>query len=73
MVPNPFRQAQNQLERLVHTDNDDVVLQQSRFWARSITWTLMGVTAFGLAWLALAKTEEIVTAPGKLEIGRAHV
>jgi hemolysin D len=67
MAPNLFRQAQNGLERMVHTDNDDVVLQQSRFWARSITWTLIGVTGFGLAWLALAKTEEIVTAPGKLE------
>ncbi|MFM8605737.1 MAG: HlyD family secretion protein [Cyanobium sp.] len=67
MAPNLFRQAQNGLERMIHTDNDDVVLQQSRFWARSITWTLMGVTLFGLGWLALAKTEEIVTAPGKLE------
>ncbi|MEB3255534.1 MAG: HlyD family efflux transporter periplasmic adaptor subunit [Synechococcaceae cyanobacterium] len=67
MAPNLFRQAQNGLERLVHTENDDVVLQQSRLWARSITWALIGVTGFGLAWLALAKTEEIVTAPGKLE------
>ena len=67
MAPNLFRQAQNRLESLVHTDNDDVVLQQSRVWARSITWTLIGVTGFALAWLALAKTEEIVTAPGKLE------
>jgi HlyD family secretion protein len=67
MAPNLFRQAQNGLERLVHTENDDVVLQQSRVWARSITWTLIGVTGFALAWLALAKTEEIVTAPGKLE------
>jgi hemolysin D len=48
-------------------DSEDVVLQQSRRWARGITWTLMGVTAFGLGWLAFAKTEEIVTAPGKLE------
>jgi hemolysin D len=48
-------------------DSEEVVLQQSRFWARSITWALMGVTAFGIGWLALAKTEEIVTAPGKLE------
>jgi HlyD family secretion protein len=67
MAPNLFRQAQNGLERLVHTDNDDVVLQQSRVWARGITWALIGVTGFGLGWLALAKTEEIVTAPGKLE------
>jgi HlyD family secretion protein len=27
----------------------------------------MGLSAFALAWLALAKTEEIVTVPGKLE------
>lgn len=69
-MPTPndlFRQAQNSLERSIHSDSDDVVLQQSRFWARGISWALMGVTGFALAWLALAKTEEIVTAPGKLE------
>jgi HlyD family secretion protein len=69
-MPTPndlFRQAQNSLERSIHSDSDDVVLQQSRFWARGISWALMAVTGFGLAWLALAKTEEIVTAPGKLE------
>jgi len=63
---SPSQAKQN--ERLFAIgDSEEVVLQQSRFWARSITWTLMGVTAFALGWLALAKTEEIVTAPGKLE------
>jgi len=69
-IPAPndlFRQAQNSLERSIHSDSDDVVLQQSRFWARGISWALIGVTGFALGWLALAKTEEIVTAPGKLE------
>ncbi|MDM7951869.1 MAG: HlyD family efflux transporter periplasmic adaptor subunit [Cyanobium sp. CZS 25K] len=69
-LPTPaglLRRAQNGLERSIHNDSDDVVLQQSRFWARSISWTLMGVTLFGLGWLAFAQTEEIVTAPGKLE------
>jgi HlyD family secretion protein len=69
-LPSPaelMRRAQNSLEQAVHNDHDDVVLRQSRTWARGITWTLMGVTAFGIGWLALAKTEEIVTAPGKLE------
>ncbi len=69
-LPTPaslLRRAQNSLERSIHSDSEDVVLQQSRHWARTITWTLMGVTVFGVAWLALAKTEEIVTAPGKLE------
>ena len=69
-IPTPndlFRQAQNSIERSIHSDSDDVVLQQSRFWARGISWALIGVTGFALGWLALAKTEEIVTAPGKLE------
>jgi HlyD family secretion protein len=44
-----------------------MVLQQSRFLARTLTWALIGCTGFGLAWLALAKTEEVVVAPGKLE------
>jgi len=61
------RRIQNSLENSIHNDNSDVVLQQSRFWARTITWTLIGVAGFGVAWLTLAKTEEIVTAPGKLE------
>ncbi|KEF41703.1 MAG: hemolysin D [Cyanobium sp. CACIAM 14] len=70
VLPTPgglMRRAQDSLERRIHSDNDDVVLRQSRVWARTITWTLMGVTAFGLGWLAFAQTEEIVTAPGKLE------
>jgi HlyD family secretion protein len=62
-----IRRAQNSIDRSFDSDNNDVVLQQSHFWARSITWTLMSVAAFGIGWLALAKTEEIVTAPGKLE------
>lgn len=69
-IPTPaelLRRAQNNLERSVHSESEDVVLQQSRLWARSISWALIGVTGFGLGWLAIAKTEEIVTAPGKLE------
>jgi hemolysin D len=62
-----LQQTQDLLERSVQSDQEEVVLQQSRFWARAITWTLMGGTAFGLGWLAIAQTEEIVVAPGKLE------
>jgi len=68
LSPNHLiRNTQNAIEEFVHTDEDAVVLQQSRFWARAITWTLVGVTGFGIGWLALAKTEEIVTVKGKLE------
>ena len=46
---------------------DESILQQGRFWMRTVTWALIGSTVFGVAWLALARTEEIVVAPGQLE------
>ena len=45
---------------------DDSILQQGRFWMRTVTWTLVGSSLFGVAWLALAH-EEIVIATGQLE------
>lgn len=61
------RRAQNAIERRVQTSHEEMALQQSRFLARAITWTLLGTTAAGLAWLALAKTDEVVVASGKLQ------
>ena len=33
---------------------DESILQQGRFWMRTVTWTLIGTTVFGVGWLALA-------------------
>ena len=49
------------------TTYDESILQQGRFWMRTVTWALIGSTVFGVAWLALARTEEIVVASGQLE------
>ena len=46
---------------------DESILQQGRFWIRTVTWTLVGSSVFAIAWLALAHTEEIVVATGQLE------
>ncbi len=46
---------------------DESILQQSRFWMRTLTWALIGSSVFGVTWLALARTEEIVVASGQLE------
>tara|TARA_Y100001954_G_scaffold169590_1_gene180262 strand:- start:156 stop:1409 length:1254 start_codon:yes stop_codon:yes gene_type:complete len=46
---------------------DESILQQSRFWMRTVTWTLIGSSVFAVAWLALARTEEIVVAQGRLQ------
>lgn len=61
------RASQNALEKRIQTGHQDVLLAQSRRLARTITWTLIGGTGCALAWLALAQTEEVVIAPGKLE------
>ena len=69
MKLNPFKRdtpAPNQ-ESTALVTYDESVLQQGRFWMKTVTWTLIGTTVFGVAWLALARTEEIVVAPGQLE------
>ena len=59
---------QDKLERSVKSNNsNNVVLNQSIFWARSITWVLIGSSTFAIGWLSIAETEEIVIAMGKLE------
>ena len=61
------RAAQTAIERRVQSGPNQMGLQQSRLLARALTWSLIGCTGFGLAWLTFAKTEEVVVAPGKLE------
>jgi len=61
------RAAQNAIERRVETNREELGLQQSRFLVRTIIWVLLGTTGAAIAWLALAKTDEVVVAPGKLE------
>jgi HlyD family secretion protein len=61
------RAAQNVLERRVQANREELGLQQSRFLVRTIVWLLIGTTGAAVAWLALAKTDEVVVAPGKLE------
>ena len=48
------------------TTYDESILQQGRFWMRTVTWALIGSKVrCGLA--GPARTEEIVVAPGQLE------
>ena len=63
-----IRKAQNQIEQATGSiDKNESVLQQDRFWLKTTTWTLIGTTVFGIGWLALAKTEEVVVAQGQLK------
>lgn len=65
---NPLEATRRQLEhRLNLTSQEEVGVRQSTRWMRSVTWSLIATTGFAVTWLALAKTEEIVVADGKLE------
>ena len=65
--PN-LQSQQNPLPDDILGDGDkSLVLKQPHYWARAITWTLMSITVFGVGWLAIAKTDEIVSVSGKLE------
>lgn len=44
-----------------------VVLVQGNTWIRGVTWSLILTAGFGLAWLAIARTEEVIVVQGKLE------
>ena len=62
------KQARSALESRITTISDEEnVLQQSRFWMKAVTWSLIGTTFLGIGWLAVARTEEVVVATGKLE------
>ena len=70
MKLNPFKSldpAFNQDDGNTSSKYDESVLQQGRFWMKTVTWTLIGTTVFGIGWLAFAQTEEIVVAQGQLE------
>lgn len=43
------------------------IIQQSPKWVRASIWGLIGTATFAVGWLALAKTDEVVTVTGKLE------
>ena len=62
------KQARSALQSRITTISDqDAVLQQSGFWMKAVTWSLIGTTAIGIGWLAIARTEEVVVATGKLD------
>ena len=62
-----FQNAQDRLEQRVQRSKEEVSVKPSTIWAQAITYSLISGTTFGIGWLALAKTEEIVITQGKLE------
>ena len=62
-----LQSAQEKVNKIFESENNLVFLRQSRFWFNAISWTLISTAGFGIAWISIAKTEEIVIVNGKLE------
>ena len=62
-----FQNTQDKLEQSVQRAKEEVSVQPATVWAKAITFSLIGGTAFGIGWLAIAETEEIIITQGKLE------
>lgn len=59
---------QNHIEKFANErDSEGEVVQQSPVWVRSTVIGMMGSAVFALGWLALARTDEVVSVSGKLE------
>ena len=65
---NIFSSLQEKLDNSVQeTDQDEKILKQKFFWAKGITWVLIGTSVSFVGWLSIARTDEILIAQGKLE------
>ena len=63
-----IKKAQDLIEQVFQEhEGEGEVIQQSPIWMRATTWGLMGTATFAVAWLAIAKTDEIISVTGKLE------
>ena len=68
LVPTIIIQnLQDKVVSILKNDSYNVLLKQSQFYTKTITWVLMGTAAFAVGWISVAKTDEVVIATGKLE------
>ena len=65
VISNFIQDITNQSSRLGQARNE--VVQQSPIWVNATLIGMMGSAVFGITWLSIAKTDEIVTVTGKLE------
>ncbi|MFL0776486.1 MAG: hemolysin D, partial [Prochlorococcus sp.] len=61
------QKANNALDRWDQQVDENIGVQPSRSLAKTITFSLVATSAAGFAWLALATTDEVVAAKGKLQ------
>ena len=67
LIESYINKSADWLEKNITNEKEQVFLQPSVVWAKGISWSIIGGTLFGIGWLAIAKTDEVVIATGVLE------
>ena len=67
-LKNYSEKIRSSIERILQErDCEGEVIKQSPIWVRGTVIGLMGSALFAIGWLAIAKTDEVVSVSGKLE------
>ncbi len=67
-ISDAVESCREYFDRLVKNhDIEGEIVSQSPVWIRATILGLMGSAVFGLGWLSIAKTDEVITVTGKLE------
>ena len=51
---------------LTNRNDLELYLKQDKFLLKTTNWIMVGLTFFGLGWLCIAKTDEIIIVSGKI-------
>jgi len=66
-LANKFNsKIKDKIGKILNKESYEGLLKQDSFWIKTVTWSIMGTTLFGIGWLAFAKTEEIILVPGAI-------
>ena len=66
-LSNKFNsKIKDKIGKILNKESYEGLLKQDSFWIKTVTWSIMGTTLFGIGWLAFAKTEEIILVPGSI-------
>ena len=63
-LKSSLEKYRNLVKNAIYKPDYESILQQDRFWFKSVSWGIIGTAIFGISWISLAKTDEIILVTG---------
>ena len=61
-----LKRYKNLAIEILNKPDYETLLQQDRFWFKSVSWGIIGTAIFGISWISIAKTDEVILVTGKI-------